>query len=78
MVLTFDGTLVVTDVTLIGFLSGVNPHVALEVGVDLELGVTHLALKGGVPRVCAQVNNQLTGIATCVGAHLTPEEQQID
>ena len=74
--LTFDGALVITAVTLIWFLPCVNPHVSLEVRVDLELGMTHFAFKRRVPSVCAKMHNQLTGIATGIGAHLTPEEQQ--
>ena len=72
---TFDSTLIVTEFTLKGFLSTVQPEMAGEVGVDLELGLTDLALEGRVPSVRAQVHCQLRRVLCLVRAHLTPARE---
>lgn len=41
----FHGTAVLTEFTLVGLFTGVNPDVPLQVGVDFEFGVTLLALE---------------------------------
>ena len=50
-----------------------HAHVALEIRVDLELGTAHLALEGGVAGMCAEMDDQLTGVAAGIRTDLTPE-----
>ena len=45
---------------------------ALEVGVDLELGIAHAALEWTVPGVRAQVHDQLARVAARIRTDLTP------
>lgn len=44
----FHGAAVITKVTLVRLLARVNPHVPLQVRVNFELGITLLALEGGI------------------------------
>lgn len=50
-----------------------QPHVSLEIGVDLELGMADVTNIGAVPSVGAEVDHQLAGVAAGIGANLTPE-----
>jgi hypothetical protein len=51
---------------LVGLLPAVDAHVAGEVGADLELGVAHGALEGGVAGVSAEMDGELRRVLGAV------------
>lgn len=64
------GTAVFTELTFVRFLSGVDTHVSLQVGVDFEFCFTKMALKRSISSVGAEVHSELAGVAAGVGADL--------
>lgn len=67
------GRTVVAQVARKRLLTRVDADMALQIRVDLELGVALATLERAVSCVRAQVNGELTGVAAGVGADLATE-----
>ena len=73
ILLTSDSTFIVAQITREWFLATVHAQVAGEIRMDLELGLTDVALEGCIASVGTQVDSQLGGVLRLVCAHLTPD-----